>query len=83
MVFTAYASMLGVLGFDARHALMHATGKSGGNDRLNAMIGRLVGQRNEERARKNFKNADEIRDFLNSIGIELSDGKDGTTWKVI
>jgi cysteinyl-tRNA synthetase len=34
------------------------------------------------RKAKDFKEADRIRDELLSMGVELTDGKDGTTWKV-
>ena len=36
--------------------------------------------RNEARANKNFALSDKIRDELIEIGIQLKDGKDGTTF---
>ena len=30
-----------------------------------------------------FKEADSTRDELNKLGIEISDSKEGTTWKKI
>ena len=38
--------------------------------------------RNEARANKNFALSDQIRDQLLTIGIQLKDGKDGTTFTV-
>jgi cysteinyl-tRNA synthetase len=43
--------------------------------------GKLV-ERNEARKQKNFKKADEIRQFLASNGILIEDKPDGTSrWK--
>jgi cysteinyl-tRNA synthetase len=42
----------------------------------------LIDARTAARKSKNFKEADRIRDELNSMGIELEDSKDGTKWKV-
>jgi cysteinyl-tRNA synthetase len=38
--------------------------------------------RNEARANKNFALSDQIRDQLFELGIQLKDGKDGTTFSV-
>jgi cysteinyl-tRNA synthetase len=38
--------------------------------------------RNEARSQKNFALSDQIRDQLSEIGIQLKDGKDGTTFSV-
>ena len=40
----------------------------------------LIEQRNEARTQKNFARADEIRDMLDSMGIEIKDGPAGTSW---
>ena len=45
-------------------------------------IERLVTQRTEARAKKDFAAADRIRDELMERGVILEDGPDGTTWKV-
>ena len=42
----------------------------------------LIEARNAARKAKNFKEADRIRDELKSMGVEIEDTKDGTTWKV-
>jgi cysteinyl-tRNA synthetase len=38
--------------------------------------------RNQARADKNFKLSDQIRDQLIAYGIQLKDGKEGTTFSV-
>jgi cysteinyl-tRNA synthetase len=46
-------------------------------------ISRQIEARNAARKAKRFKEADDIRDELNAMGIELEDHKDGTTtWNV-
>jgi cysteinyl-tRNA synthetase len=42
----------------------------------------LVAERNAARARRDFKEADRIRDELAAMGVVLKDSKDGTTWEV-
>ncbi|MBN1501670.1 MAG: cysteine--tRNA ligase [Spirochaetes bacterium] len=44
-------------------------------------IEKMIAERKEAKAAKNFAAADSIRDALLSEGIILEDGKDGTTWK--
>jgi cysteinyl-tRNA synthetase len=36
--------------------------------------------RADAKARKDFAASDKIRDDLNSLGFQIKDGKDGTTW---
>jgi cysteinyl-tRNA synthetase len=36
----------------------------------------------EARKRKDFKEADRIRDELAAMGVVIKDSKDGTTWEV-
>jgi cysteinyl-tRNA synthetase len=45
-------------------------------------IEKLIAERNDARSKKNWKQADEIRDQLASQGIILEDGPQGTTWRV-
>jgi cysteinyl-tRNA synthetase len=48
----------------------------------NEEVERLIAERREARARKNFKRSDEIRDQLVRCGIILEDKPDGTTsWR--
>ena len=44
-------------------------------------IDSLINERNEARASKDFTRSDEIRDELNSMGIEIEDTPDGTVWR--
>ena len=46
-----------------------------------AAIEALIQARNEARANKDFARADEIRNELTDMGIELEDTRDGTRWK--
>ena len=50
------------------------------NHKLGATIELLINMRNEARAQKDFALSDKIRDELIGIGIQLKDGKDGTTF---
>ena len=46
-------------------------------------IEKLIRERNEARKNKDFARADEIRDELKNMGIEIEDTRSGTTWKRI
>jgi cysteinyl-tRNA synthetase len=46
------------------------------------LINKLVKERNLARVNKNWAKADEIRDKLNKMSIEILDSKEGTIWKV-
>lgn len=46
-----------------------------------AEIANKIAQRQQAKAQKNFAKADAIRDELKSQGIELEDGRMGTTWR--
>ena len=41
-----------------------------------------IEERKEAKANKDYAKADEIRNSLDSAGIALLDGKDGTTWNI-
>ena len=41
----------------------------------------LIKQRDEFRIKKDFKSADEVRDKLLDMGVELRDSDGKTTWK--
>ena len=43
-------------------------------------IEKLIQDRNEARAAKDFQKADDIRNKLNEMGIEIEDTADGTVW---
>jgi cysteinyl-tRNA synthetase len=54
----------------------------GGNDKLSGAIELLIKLRAEARNNKDFATSDKIRDELQEIGIQLKDGKDGTSFSV-
>lgn len=47
-----------------------------------ALINNLIAERNEARNNKDWAKADQIRDQLNEMNIELIDTKEGVSWKV-
>ncbi|MFZ3085876.1 MAG: hypothetical protein WA097_04415, partial [Candidatus Hydromicrobium sp.] len=46
-------------------------------------IEKLITEREAARKNKDYKKADEIRNYLYSMGIMLEDRKEGTLWKSI
>jgi cysteinyl-tRNA synthetase len=52
------------------------------NEKLEGVVHMLISMRNEARANKNFAMSDQIRDQLIALGIQLKDGKEGTTFSV-
>ena len=52
------------------------------SDKLSSVVGLLIQLRNEARANKDFSTSDKIRDQLAGMGIQLNDGKDGTTFSL-
>lgn len=51
-------------------------------NKLAETIELLIEIRNQARANKDFATSDHIRDQLLSVGIQLKDGKDGTTYSI-
>ncbi|MEC3965201.1 cysteine--tRNA ligase [Flagellimonas halotolerans] len=49
---------------------------------LSGVMELLIDIRNEARAKKDFATSDKIRDQLVALGIQIKDGKDGTTFSV-
>lgn len=52
------------------------------NEKLEGVINMLIGMRNEARANKDFAMSDQIRNQLIALGIQLKDGKEGTTFSI-
>lgn len=52
-------------------------------DSLEEEVEALIEERQKARASKDFKRADEIRDRLTGMGIELKDTREGVKWKRI
>jgi cysteinyl-tRNA synthetase len=74
----AAGGLLGLLGNDAA-AWAHA--RRGTPDQGVEEIERLVTEREQARARRDFAEADRIRDLLSERGIVLEDGPRGTQWR--
>lgn len=53
------------------------------NDKLDQTLQVLIDLRNQARKSKNWELSDQIRDQLLEKGIELKDGRDGTTYQLI
>ena len=69
--------LLGILTEDAE---AHFT--SGTDQAISAeQIEQLITARNDARQAKDFARADEIRDQLAAVGIELEDSREGTRWR--
>ncbi|WP_299531613.1 cysteine--tRNA ligase [Ulvibacterium sp.] len=51
-------------------------------DKLEGVVELLIQLRNEARSNKDFATSDTIRDQLAALGIQLKDGKEGTTFSV-
>ncbi|MCH4551151.1 cysteine--tRNA ligase [Aestuariibaculum lutulentum] len=62
--------------------LENVTKKESGTDKLSAAVDILIKLRQEARANRDFALSDQIRDELANAGIQLKDGKDGTTFSV-
>jgi cysteinyl-tRNA synthetase len=64
-------------------ALVDDTAESSSNtNHLNGALELLISLRNQARANKDFKTSDQIRDQLLEAGIQLKDGKEGTTFSL-
>lgn len=74
------AGVLGLLQERPAAFFEQMAGVSAGPDQ--AAIHRLVDERTEARARKDWASADEIRDRLKAMGVVLEDGPTGTTWRL-
>ncbi len=78
----ACGKLLGLLQHDPNAWLQGDYGNSSASVDPEAVDG-LVAERNQARADRNFQRADEIRDQLKAMGIELHDGAEGTSWSAL
>ncbi|WP_428743341.1 cysteine--tRNA ligase [Tenacibaculum sp.] len=62
--------------------LENSNNTESGTDKLSGTVDVLIKLRQEARANKDFVLSDKIRDELAAVGIELKDGKEGTTFSV-
>lgn len=65
--------VLGLLPLDA---------KNENSNKLGGVVELLISLRNQARSNKDFVTSDRIRDELAALGIQLKDGKDGTTFSL-
>ena len=71
--------LLGLLGDAPEAYLRGAAGAAGGL--ADAEIEALIEARNAARARRDWAEADRVRDELKAAGVVLEDGAGGTTWR--
>ncbi len=67
---SAFKEMCGVLGLCEKSE----------NRSVDATVERLIAERTAARQRKDYKTADELRDKLSQMGIELKDTPEGVKW---
>ncbi len=73
---TIHAFVFDVLG------LVDSSSEDDNSDKLSGTVELLIKLRAEARLNKDFATSDKIRDELIEIGIQLKDGKEGTTFSV-
>tara|TARA_R110002167_G_scaffold96875_1_gene256133 strand:- start:2295 stop:3623 length:1329 start_codon:yes stop_codon:yes gene_type:complete len=73
---TMHSFVFDILGLENQNSAML------NSDKLSSVVGLLIQLRNEARANKDFSTSDKIRDQLAEMGIQLNDGKDGTTFSL-
>ena len=73
---TMYAFVFDVLGLEDEKV------SDSNNDKLEGTVNMLIEMRKQARDNKNFALSDQIRDQLIALGIQLKDGKEGTTFSV-
>jgi cysteinyl-tRNA synthetase len=60
--------------------LVHSKADGNNDQRLDGLIKMLIGVRNEARANRDWALSDQIRDQLAVLGVNLKDGKEGTSY---
>jgi cysteinyl-tRNA synthetase len=76
--------MLDVLGLAADDPIWHTRGSDHAalDTVVDGLIGELLKQREDARARKDYAAADGIRDTLIKLGVEISDTPNGPKWRI-
>ena len=69
------------LGILQQDPVAWAKGDAGADGADDAAIDALVAERVAARAAKDWKRADEVRDQLVALGIQIMDGANGTQWR--
>jgi cysteinyl-tRNA synthetase len=78
-----FAASLRLLGFLSESVAQWQGRKRQASGIDASQVDRLIAERAEARARKDFKESDRIRDALAAMGIAIRDSKEGTTWEVV
>jgi cysteinyl-tRNA synthetase len=78
---TTFSSVMNTFVFDVLGLEDEKVG-DGNKDKLEGTINLLIEMRKQARENKNFALSDQIRDQLLALGIQLKDGKDGTTFSL-
>ncbi len=73
---TINALVFDVLGLEQK------TGNAADTEKLSGVVEMLIQLRKEARENKDFATSDKIRDQLADLGIQLKDGKEGTTFNL-
>lgn len=68
--------------FDVLGLVDIATATDANSNKLDGAVQLLISLRNEARNNKDFATSDKIRDELLEVGIQLKDGKDGTSYSL-
>ena len=82
---TAYhqvAAMVEVLGIDPRESHWSGAGQDTSAAPLAALVERLVQERSDARAARDFATADRVRDDLAAAGITIEDTSSGPRWSI-
>lgn len=73
---------MNVFTFDVLGLENKSTASGNGKEKLGGVVELLIKLRTEARLNKDFATSDKIRNELTELGIELKDGKDGTTFTI-
>ena len=68
--------------FDVLGLIDYAAESFDESNKLAGAVDLLINLRDQARANKDFATSDKIRDELLEVGIQLKDGKDGTTYSL-
>lgn len=66
--------------YDIFGLLEESAAGNGDDGALDGLMQLIISMRQQARANKDWGTSDQIRDTLQAVGIQLKDGKDGTTW---
>jgi cysteinyl-tRNA synthetase len=80
--FSGDRNKIGRVSAGAGRASGTSTASGAGSAIVAAEVEKLIADRKEARARKDFKESDRIRDELAAMGVVIKDSKEGTTWEI-